>query len=67
MVWGVDEGLFAGITTGSDRRVMRETGCLGAAGGLRSKGAGLLGWGWGLLLCAFTGERYQQYYYIGVS
>lgn len=58
---GVDWAVFAGVASGGDGWVMRCAGCLGVTG-MGGKGAGLFGWGWGLLLGAF--RRKQNYYYM---
>lgn len=47
----MDWAVFAGVASGGDGWVMRCAGCLGVTG-MGGKGAGLFGWGWGLLLGA---------------
>lgn len=56
MARSLDQGVFAGVTTGCDGWVLRGTGCLGVTR-RRGKWAGLFGWSRGLLLGAFRGKH----------
>lgn len=59
----MDEAVFAGVASRGDGWVMKKARGLGVTG-LGGKGAGLLWWGWGLLLGSF---RVKHNYYIALT
>lgn len=56
VAWRLDQGVFAGVTSRGDGRVIRWAGCVGATG-LGGEGAGLPGWGRGRFFGPFRRKR----------